>query len=98
MTIKEAYGKVATYNEVAEAAGTDSIEIAVNIGDFLQTTIRAADYAGFRKAIRREYIKQMADAILSYDGYEFGKRSELTVTVLGDIFSEGVEVAAERKW
>lgn len=71
MTMKEMFKKVETYNEVAEMMRTDKASVyfydtngSWTSGEHFRT------YNDFRKHIRNEYIKEVADLILKADTFE----------------------------
>lgn len=93
MKIAEMIKKIDNYNETAAMIGTDKVDLrfAIRFGDF--------GYVGsmkdFRKYIRNEYIPEMAEAILNYDGYLFGELARIETTDrMGDKIHEDIEFYA----
>lgn len=75
MTVKELFKKMDVYNECAELMLTEKAQIY-----FEDTTIGLAfgesfkTYEAFRKYIRKEYFKNVADQILSGKDWDFEKK------------------------
>ena len=71
MKIKEMFKKVDVYNELAELIVTDKAVVwfAEELGPVTDGH-SFSDYETFRKHVRREYIKDVADFILNDDGWE----------------------------
>jgi hypothetical protein len=84
MTIKKAFEKLATYNELAELMNES--KKAIWFADVLECGIHNGenftDFAEFRKYVRREYIKDLADKILASDEWNFNDECEI-VSVTG---------------
>ena len=78
MTMKELFKKVETYNEVAELMMTEKAEICFTYA-FLSYE-KFTNYNDFRKFIRKELIKDVADKILKADAFEFDKDMEISWT------------------
>lgn len=74
MKIKKLFEKVETYNEVAELMHTNKAQIAFIDGHISE---RFTSFGDFRKYIRREYIKCVADAILNSDAWSFEEGVEV---------------------
>ena len=79
MTIKKAFEKLATYNELAELMNGDKMHVyfaEVTSGIGFGGSFK--NFADFRKYIRNEYFKEIADRILDDDGWELNKENELS--------------------
>jgi hypothetical protein len=78
MKIKEAFKKLDTYNELAELMNGDKMHIyfadiltpGVSYGEKFNT------YEDFRKYIRHEYFKEIADEILNSDDWDLNGRKK----------------------
>ncbi len=93
MTIKEMFKKIETYNEIAEMVKTEKLRIYVNIGHF--HSIGFSDFNSFKKYIRNEYIREVEEAILKYDGYAFEVEHKFNITMWdGYKITETVEINA----
>ncbi len=72
MKIKEAFKKIETCNEIMELTGED--RYAIWFGDIICDPItdgrKFASYEEFRKYVRKEYFKDVADAILGADDWK----------------------------
>lgn len=75
MTVKELFKKMDIYNECAELMRTEKAQIyfedttiGLTFGDSFKT------YEEFRKHIRKEYFKNVADQILSGKDWDFEKK------------------------
>ena len=77
MTIKEMLKKVEAYNEVAEIAGTDKIELRFSCGYACSEKVK--DMKSFRKYIKDEYIDCFAEAILNKTDWAFDEDREIAV-------------------
>ena len=79
MKIKEAFKKLDTYNELAEMMNGDKMHVY-----FAETTSGIGfgesfnSFADFRKYIRNEYCKEIADRILNDEGWELNEENELS--------------------
>jgi len=80
MTIKEMFKKVETYNEVAELMRETKAKIYFASGNYHYSGESFTDYNSFRKWIKKEYIKEVAEIILKDDSWEFDGERELTWT------------------
>lgn len=77
MTLKKLFEKVNNYNEIADMMRNRKAQIYfysceaefknIPFGDHFKT------YEDLRKYIRKEYIKEIADFILKFDGWELDK-------------------------
>ena len=71
MTLKDLFKKVETYNEIAEMMRTYKAKIyfcdSFFSGEHFDT------FEALRKYARKEYIKDLADRVLKFDGWEFDK-------------------------
>jgi hypothetical protein len=80
MKIKELFKKLEGYNELAELMNTEKAHIW--FGDKLCTVITNGDsftdFSKFRKYVRKEYFKEVADFILNSDGWEFNQEVSFT--------------------
>lgn len=74
MKMKEMFKKVETYNEIAEMMMTHKAKI--QFGEWLHTE-RFEKYSDFSKWIRREYINEVADMILTSDEWEIDGELEI---------------------
>lgn len=79
MKIKEAFKKLDTYNELAELMNGDKMHVyfaevtsGIGFGESFKS------FADFRKYIRNEYFKEIADRILDDDGWELNGENELS--------------------
>lgn len=71
MTMKEMFKKVETYNEIAEMMRTDKAYICfADIQGTWSHGERFTTYPDFRKYIRSEYHKEIADKILKSEEFE----------------------------
>ena len=71
MTMREIFKKVETYNEVAEMMRTAKASIYFyDISGSWSSGQHFRSYNDFRKHIRGEYIKEVADIILKADTFE----------------------------
>jgi hypothetical protein len=79
MTIKKAFEKLATYNEFAELMNES--KKAIWFADILECGISNGetftDWATFRKYVRREYFKPLADKILTADDWTLNDEREI---------------------
>lgn len=84
MTIKEAFKKLETYNELATLMNESkkAIWFADVLAQGLYNGETFTDWADFRKYVRREYIKDVADKILESDSWTFNGEWE-TESVTG---------------
>ena len=80
MKIKEMFKKVEGYNELAEVIGTEKAHIwfADKICESITDGESFTDYNEFRKYVRREYLKDIADFILNSDEWEMNGEVEYT--------------------
>lgn len=90
MTIKEMFKKVETYNEIAELLGNRSAKVYFYTfphGESFST------YKDLSKYIRSEYLKEMADEILKYNGFKAGETVTIKcITRFGDELELEIEV------
>ncbi len=94
MKIADMIKKIETYNEVADMIGNPKAELRAVFG--YGRSIKVETLKSFRKFIRDEYIKVVADAILACEEYEFGKEIEIKVVdIFGDELLQEVEFYAE---
>ena len=92
MTMKEMFKKVEAYNEMAEFMRTDKAVICYCDNCF--TAARLESFDSFRKYIRREYVKEIADAVLKFSDWEFNKEITLEWTdCMG--YTQDIRVTAE---
>lgn len=79
MKLRELFKKVEAYNELAEIMNTFKAHIWFADKTFSTSAFGYpfATYAGFRKYIRCEYIKEVADAILSSDDWQINNEKEI---------------------
>lgn len=90
MTIKELFKKVETYNEIAELLGNRSAKIYFYIFPYDESF---STYKAFSKYIRTEYLKEMADEILKYDGFKAGETATIKcISRFGDELELEIEV------
>lgn len=78
MKIAEMIKKIDSYNEVAELIRQPKMTLKFSVRYAL--TVEITNLKDFRKYIRNEYIPEMADAILSYDGYSFYEEATIQCT------------------
>ena len=78
MTMKEMFKKVEGYNEIAELMRTDkaSIYFAETAGAWTNGE-HFKRYEDFRKYVRREYIKELADKVLKSDAWEIDGNTDI---------------------
>ena len=78
MTIKEMIKKIDGFNEVSR-----HLDKTVAVLEFVDSmplrSEQVKDYKEFARFIRKTYISEVADAILSYKDYEFEKPYEIAV-------------------
>jgi wyosine [tRNA(Phe)-imidazoG37] synthetase (radical SAM superfamily) len=94
MKIAEMIKKIEAYNETAELIDTEKVELMfyVRFGAYG----KVGSMKEFRKFIRQQYIDEMADAILNYDGYAFKTLARIETTDrMGDDIHEEIEFYAE---
>lgn len=79
MKIKEAFKKVETYNEIAELTheGLKEIWFEETIAYSITNGVGFTDYAEFRKHVRKEYFKDVADMILESDDWTLNGEKEI---------------------
>ena len=87
MTLKEMFKKINTYNEIAEAIGTEKqvIQISYSPKDCPSInlfSVKGADFKATKKAIVFELIEEFANLILNYDGYELDRDVELGDSII----------------
>lgn len=75
MTAKELFKKVETYNEVAEIMQVQKARIYFTYGFCSGEHFRT--FADFRKYVRAEFFKDVADMILKCDEWEDQKNVEM---------------------
>ena len=73
MTIRQMIEAVNTANLVATAAVTDHVKLVWADTEFFTRREQVKTYKDFAKYIREEYVKEVAEKILAYKDYEFGK-------------------------
>lgn len=75
MTIKEMLKKVEGYNEVTQYLTIDpaSLVFEDTVGTYTANREYMTTYKTFTKFINDNYFDEIADAILSFTGYEFGE-------------------------
>ena len=95
MTIRDMLKKVHTFNEIAEIMGTERAELRIKIPGcdaFIASAYSAAYYKKLATEINDTFIKPVADAILSYNGYEFDVETDVSCSDgWGTNFTETVE-------
>ena len=79
MTAKELIKKVETYNKMSDAFGFDRHPLYFHDNGLLDTKVD--DYNSFVKFLKEELVTESVNAILSYDGFEIGKRSAVPVVL-----------------
>ena len=89
MTIKEMLKKVEGYNEIAQRMTASPAVNLVFMDEDSQichawTRTTVTDYRTFANFIRRNYIPEVAGAILLYDGYEFDQAHAVELTPIFD--------------
>ena len=97
MTLKEMFKKLEGYNEISEAMGYKKAYI-VFIEGVIGETFRGETLAEIRSKMRQHFINPYVDAILGYDGYEFGKEQEIKYSCYGKDFTETVLVTIDDDW
>jgi hypothetical protein len=80
MRIKEMFKKVDGYNELAEVMNTEKAHVwfADKICSSITDGESFTEYGEFRKYIRREYFKDVADFILNSDVWEMNGETDFT--------------------
>lgn len=80
MKIKEMFKKVEGYNELAEVMNAEKAHIwfADKLCCSLTDGDSFTDYSEFRKYVRREYVKDVADFILNSDEWEMNSEADYT--------------------
>lgn len=97
MKIKDMINKLHTYNEVAEAIGERRKELRFSIR--YGYSHKVEDMKSFKKFLHYEFIEELVEAILNYDGYEFAQTAELSFTdKFGEQFDEEVEFTICTEW
>ena len=77
MKIKEAFKKLDNYNELAEMMNGDKMHIYFSdILNGISFGEKFNSYDDFRKYIRREYRKEIADEILNTEDWELNQKKE----------------------
>ena len=90
MKIKDLFKKVETYNEVADLMHTNKAKI--QFGEVFYSE-RFEHYNDFCKYVKREYIKEVAEKILSADNCEFD--TEIEIEYGSDIFAGSSKFSIE---
>lgn len=86
MTLKKLFDKVDTYNEIADLMRTQRASIYFTDGNYCFGE-QFSNYTEFRKYIKKEYIKEVADLILKSEDWEFDKQVKITwKDVFGDTY------------
>lgn len=91
MTLKELFKKVETYNEIAEMMKSRKAKIHFYVkasGCNICFGESFDSFESLRKYVRREYLKQMADAVLKCSDWELDNESEIAWS---DYFGEHVD-------
>lgn len=95
MKIKEAFAKISVYNEIAALESEE--QKAIWFEDVLLPGVTDGEkfsrFEDFRKFVRKEYFKEVADAILGSDDWELNEEKELTNN-LGRKLTFGLYVTA----
>ncbi len=78
MTIKEMFKKIEAYNEVAEIMRTDKARLSFTYDSHWGEKFDS--FQSFRKWIRRELAKEIADFVLSSNEFEMDKEIEFRFT------------------
>ena len=89
MTIKEMLKKVEGYNEIAQRMTASPAVNLVFMDEDSQichawTRTTVTDYRAFANFVRRNYIPEVAGAILTYDGYEFDQAHAVALAPVFD--------------
>ena len=74
MKMKDMFKKMETYNEVAEVMMVTKAKI--QFGEKWHSE-RFDNFNDFKKYIRNEYIKEVADKILNFEGWEIDGESTI---------------------
>lgn len=95
MTMKEMFQKVEAYNEITVLMKSEKANIyfADMTSGFPIGGEHFNDYSDFRKFIRREYFKDVADKILKGDFWEIDGESEI-ITDAGRTLTFTAELSA----
>lgn len=95
MKIKEAFKKVETYNEIAELENEGRKEIWFEniLAGCISDGERFSDYAEFRKYVRKEYFKDVADIILESDDWTLNGEKEV-INKFGRVMKFGLYITA----
>ena len=78
MKMKEMFKKVEGYNEISELVNGDKIHVWFAENSVISFGKSFTEYNEFRKYIRREYFKDVADFILGSDEWEMNSEKEFT--------------------
>lgn len=80
MTLKKMFEKVNAYNEIAEMMCTRKAEIHFYLRDVICFGDHFDSFESLRKYIRKEYTKELADAVLNCSDWELDKEIEISYT------------------
>ena len=75
MKMKDMFKKVEAYNEIAELMHTSKAKI--QFGEGLFSSERFENYSDFKKYVRHEYIKEVAEEILNAEEWEIDGELEI---------------------
>ena len=73
MKIREIFNKIENYNEIANYISYSSDKVAIEFSDGRYSSSQFSNFKEFRKFVKDEYINEVANFILNYDGWEVGQ-------------------------
>ena len=81
MKLKKVFEKIATYNEIAELANKEHkvIWFADIVYGSITNGEKFASFEDLRKYVRKEYYKEVADAILNAEDWELNSEKEIEI-------------------
>lgn len=87
MTLETMIKKVNAYNEIAEVTGENkkALEVAQREKSLPFCCLwhtKSTSYARLRKRINDEFFYSLATALLTFDGFEFNKETELDGAII----------------
>ena len=79
MKISEMFKKVQAYNELAQIMNSPKAHVwfADRPLSFIASGYAFTEYSDFRKYVRHEYVKDIADAILNSDDWQINSEKEI---------------------
>ena len=81
MKLKKVFEKIETYNEIAELANEEHkvIWFADIVYESIMNGEKFASFEDLRKYVRKEYYKEVADAILNAEDWELNSEKEIEI-------------------